>query len=291
MTIEPRPRRARSASAVRKRAVAAIALLVLVLASSCGGDDGPVARGPSRNATPIPAPKGANDPLTEGEVDHPQVPAASAVAAVDAYSNAESTGDFATSWSLLSSDDRDEIGSFEAWRQQHSVSPRFTGSQLVSSGPGPVVTEATFEPRVDEAVGVIAGSARITWATTEENGGFTIDRSATRSDAHYPSDERAPLDANAWLTAVRSKTVPTGYRGTLIGLPSLRADLAKAKGPFRPTRTMELADWTTPVLVTNAFGPAASTWARIVRFEGPTDFDAVMAPLGERWVVVGLVPV
>jgi hypothetical protein len=38
-----------------------------------------------------------------------------------------------------------------------------------------------------------------------------------------------------------------------------------------------------------AFGPEASIWARVVRVSGPIDLDVFTAPLGEEWVVVGVV--
>jgi len=270
-----------------------VALIVGAFVAFQSGDssDEPAQRGPSRNATPIPAASGPNDAVMAVDGDRPQRPAATAAGAVDAYIKAEIAGDFAGSWALLSAEDRDDIGTFNAWNDQHSVAPRLIFSSVVATAPGePVVTEATFEPRIDETVGVIAGGARITWAVVSENGGFTIDRSGTKADAHYPGDSLAPGDAQEWLEGVRRDEPPTGYRGTLLGEPDLVAALRDADGRFRPTTTIELDDWATPELVTNAFGPGASTWARVVHFDGPIGFDAVLAPYGDRWVVVGVVP-
>ncbi len=37
------------------------------------------------------------------------------------------------------------------------------------------------------------------------------------------------------------------------------------------------------------FGPEAANWARVVGVTGPVDFDAVVVPFGDEWVVVGVV--
>lgn len=286
----PRFGRRRLAVVVGGAAVVAVAALGL---TQLGGDDEPAEREPSRNATAVPAPSGANDAVMPTTDARPQQPAATAAAAVDAYVDAEIAGDFAASWALLSLEDRDDLGSFEAWRDQHAVSPRLIFSSTVAADPAdpsaPIVSDVTFEPRVDETVGVVAGSARITWATVAEGGGFAIDRTATRADANYPSDTLAAADALTWVQRVRDGQPNVGYDGSLLGQPALVGDIAASDGAFTATSTVELDDWSTPGLVNNAFGPTAGTWARVVHLDGPIPVDVVMAPYGDRWVTVGVV--
>ena len=50
-----------------------------------------------------------------------------------------------------------------------------------------------------------------------------------------------------------------------------------------------LRDWPSAAVVTNAFGPAAAQWARVVSLDGPLPLDVVTAPMGDRWLVVGVV--
>jgi len=271
-------------------AVSLAASLALV---GCGGEEKESAgsRTPSRSATPVPAAKGTNDAVMTTDPVAAQAPAASAGEAITRYLDAEIAGDFATSWALLSSEDRDDVGTFDAWRDQHSVAPRVTFSSVVSApGVEPIVTETAFEPRIDETVGVVAGSARITWATVAEGGGFTVDRTGTKADAHYPAETLAAGDAVDWLERVRKDAPPIGYTGSLLGDAALVEQLVEDDGAYEATTTIELEDWATPELVANAFGPGANTWARIVHLDGATPFDAVMAPYGDRWVVVGVVP-
>src|SRR4051812_11062430 len=137
-----------------KFVVASLAVALSLAAASCGGDSKEAAsRKPSRNATKVPAAKGTNDAVMTLAEPAPQRPAATALAAVTAYLDAEVAGRFDDSYALLSTDDRDDIGSPEVWRDQHSSSPRVTYYTVDSQGGGPVVTETTFEPRVDETVG------------------------------------------------------------------------------------------------------------------------------------------
>lgn len=274
--------------------IALVGLITLALGTtSCGGGDDTNAkaeqREPSKNATPVPAPDGDNDAVMATTPIDPQRPAASADAAVTAYLDAEMAGRFEDSFALLSSEDRADIGLAETWREQHSVSPRVTFYSVVSKPGQPVVTEATFDPRVDETVGVIAGSARITWATIEEAGGFVIDRVGTKVESHYPDEATAGAGVSKWLRQIEADDPPVGYIGSLLGQPELADELADVSGTFTPGKVIELERWDTPEVITNAFGPDAAIWSRVVHVTGPIEFDAVVAPFGDEWVVVGVV--
>ena len=88
---------------------------------------------------------------------------------------------------------------------------------------------------------------------------------------------------------MRNDDPPVGYVGSLLGQPELADELAKEDGTFIPGTVIELDRWATPEIVTNAFGPEAANWARVVGVTGPVDFDAVVVPFGDEWVVVGVV--
>lgn len=282
---------------LRSRTTVGVGLVAVALAAGTlafgglGGDDpaGPAPRAPSRNATPIPAADGDNDAVMATTPIEPQRPAATAEAAVVAYLDAETDGRFDDSFALLSSEDRSDIGRPDVWREQHSVSPRVTFYSIVSEPGRPIVTEATFEPRVDETVGVIAGSARITWATVEEAGGFVIDRTGTKVESHYPDEATAGAGVSKWLRRIEADDPPVGYVGSLLGQPDLVDEIIAATGTFTPGKVIELDRWDTPEVITNAFGPDAAVWSRVVHVTGPVEFDAVVAPFGDEWVVVGVV--
>ncbi len=286
-------RSARSTGSVLVVGLVVSALMALALGlAGCGGTSkesaGP--RPPSRNATPVPAPSGPNEVVTVAGPADGQRPATSPTAAVTSFLDAEISGRFADSFAVLSTSDRDELGSVDQWSEQHASLPRVLSFSLVSAkGDGPVVTDVTYEPRVDEIAGVVAGAARVTWAAVPEGGGFVIDRLGSRVDSRYPDAELASAGVTRWIENIRSGDPTVGYDGTLLGQPSLVDRLATASGRFRTTTTTTLDRWGTPEVVTNAFGPDASTWARVVHVDGPVSFDAVTAPLGDQWVVVGVV--
>ena len=49
-----------------------------------------------------------------------------------------------------------------------------------------------------------------------------------------------------------------------------------------------LSALTNPAPVVDAYGPGASTFARVVRLSGSATLDVVTAPLGASWVVIGV---
>lgn len=273
--------------------------LATAITVGCRDDDGGVATthpGPSKSATPIPEARGANDVLLAEADPAPQTPASTPLAAVEAYLTAEVGGRFEDSFALLSNDDRTDIGLVGNWREQHATTPRVRSFSVVSRTGSSLVTEVAFEPRVDETVGVIAGAARITWAVVPEGGGFVVDLEETTVEPRYPDDSLASAGVSEWIRRVFADAPPVGYVGSLLGQPELVDALVDAghsrdidPADFTPGDVIELDDWETSTIVTNAFGASAAVWARVVAVSGPIPFDAVVAPFGEQWVVVGVV--
>lgn len=269
-----------------------VGCVLLAGAVGCSGserDRSDAERRPSRAATPVPAPKGDNDAVMTAAAVAPQRPATSPLDAVTAYLAAEVAGRFDDSFALLSTDDRTDIGLAENWRELHATTPQVRFFTVMSKPGEPVVTETTFEPRIDETVGVIAGSARITWSVVEEHGGYVVDRGGTSVVSQYPDDSLVAAGVTRWLRQIERDGPPVGYVGSIVGQPEIVDRLASAEGDFVPGDVIGLDDWETPDVVTNAFGPEAMVWARVVSVAGPVDFDAVVAPYGDQWVVVGVV--
>lgn len=261
-----------------------------------GGSTAVGKRGPSRSATPIPEARGTNDAVLAEVESAPQRPANTPLAAVETYLTAEIDGRFEDSFALLSNDDRTDIDLVGNWREQHATTPRVTSFSVVSPTRSPLITDVAFEPRVDEMVGVIAGAARIAWAVIPEGGGFVIDLEETTVEPRYPDDSQAPAGVSEWLRRVFADEPPVGYVGSLLGQPELvdaLVDAGEVRGvdalDFSPGDVIELDDWEASTIVTNAFGANAAVWARVVAVSGPIPFDAVVAPFGDQWVVVGVV--
>jgi len=279
---------------VRKTGSVLVSVLVALVvgASGCGGtsEESAGSRPPSRNATPVPAPSGPNDVIEVTGPADDQRPAPSPEAAVTSFLEAEIAGRFADSFAVLSTADRDELGSADQWSEQHSALPRVLSFTVLSAGgDGALVTDVTYEPRVDEIAGVVPGAAQVTWGAVAEGGGFVIDRLGSRVENRYPDAKLAAAGVTRWLDGLRSGGPALGYDGTLLGQPSLVDRLSEATGRFRTTTTTSLERWGSSEVVTNAFGPEATTWAQVVHVDGPVSFDAVTAPFGQQWVVVGVV--
>ncbi len=111
---------------------------------------------------------------------------------MEAYLTAEVAGDYDTSFGLLAQADRDRIVTPQAWRATKSRTPRITGFTVDASAAaeGTVVTDVTLEPNVDPILGVVPGSARITWTPVAEAGGWRVPIEGSTFEARYPDDER-----------------------------------------------------------------------------------------------------
>jgi hypothetical protein len=267
----------------------AAATALLVALAGCASTDGQADAEPSPlqtfvvGATPASEGTGAfAAPASTGEA----TAAATPRAAVEAYLTAEVAGDYDTSFGLLARSDRDRIVTPEAWRATKSRTPRITGFTVESSttAEGTVVTDVALEPNVDPILGVVPGSARITWTPVAEDGGWRVPIEGSSFEARYPDDGGAAPSALAWV-GERQACTPSADR--LVFEPELPQALCGVSGSFRAERTSPLAELANPAPVLASYGPDAATWARVVRLTGPTTIDVVTAPLGDSWVVIG----
>jgi hypothetical protein len=267
----------------------AAAAALLVALAGCATTDGQTDAEPSPLQTFVVAPTSASAgtgaftaPAPTGE----RTAAVTPQAAVEAYLTAEVAGDYDASFGLLAQADRDRLVSQEAWRATKSRTPRITGFTVDSSATAGdrVVTDVTLQPNVDPILGVIPGSARITWTPVAEDGGWRVPIEGSSFEARYPDDAGAAPSALAWV-GERQACTPSADR--LVFEPELPQALCGVNGTFRAERTSPLAELANPVPVLASYGPDATTWARVVRLTGPTTIDVVTAPLGDAWVVIG----
>jgi hypothetical protein len=230
----------------------------------------------------------------------PSAPASSPEEAVALFTAAEKTADTSASFGLLSQADRKTLVTRAAWLNQHGRLPKltsFTGGKRVTSAPlkDPTTVDiqgpATFQPRLDEVSGLVPEHATITWRTVSEDGGWRISYEGTRFDAIFPSDAGATAGAVAWARAYADCQDPdpsSQYQGGLVGVPSLAKRLCGQGTDVVAKTATPLGDKPDPTPVLAAFGPEADRWARIVHVSKPLELDVVMAPLGDRWIVIGV---
>ncbi|MFI5043721.1 MAG: hypothetical protein ACHQDC_02915 [Acidimicrobiales bacterium] len=283
-------------------AICALGLLV----AGCGGGPSPESGRPTRpEAAPaIPAPKEAVSGVGPIEpmvvvASAPQAPRSTPKEAVRAYLTAERDGDFAASYAVLSEHDRNSIGGVVQWQERHAQLPTYVAFEFWKAAPdgtgesSMVTTLVDAEPRLDESAGFVPSEATINWPTVREGGGWTVTASKAEVSPLLPSEHAAAAVALRWADAVRSGSSPDDfqYDGTFLGQPDVADRLARLDPdrPFSAGTPGRLEDWDHAATVTNAFGPQAVEWARVVRVDGPAPVDVVTAPLGDHWIVVGAV--
>ncbi len=274
----------------RLRAVTVALVLGAVAVAGCSkGDDATAAP-----AVPtIPAPSGANAATAFGEELPPPDARTSPTEAVNAYLDAELRRDLGASFAVLSSDDRAAIGGVEPWIARHAQLPEYTGFEVEGeSSDGAVTATVTATPRLDEVVGYIPASARVVFPTVNENDGWTVALSGILVEPVLPSDSAAISTAEDWVRAATdgAATTPFEYDGNLLGQPEVVGALGQFdEGSFAAGAVTPIDDWPHATVISNAFGPNARKWTRVVPVNSPAPLDVVTAPLGDEWRVVGVV--
>lgn len=279
--------------------LAGVGLAVLIPRLLDGGDAGETGR-----AAPVADRRtlDEDEPVTSPEdllADDVEVPpgagAPSAEAALTGFLDAEVAKDFATSFGFLSSTDRVAFGSPAGWVAGHAdVVPPLLDYEVgeVSEGDGvtTIATTMTFEPGLDQVVGLTPGRARVAWELLEaEDGtwGVALDTSAV--EPIFPPAEEAGAAARAWVTERQACRQPANEREGLVGAAGLADALCDAAGELAVGDVTAL-DETATTTVSTAFGPETAAASRVVRVTGSVELGAVLAPIGDEWVVIGILP-
>lgn len=233
------------------------------------------------------------DPDALAEVEGPRERADSPEAAVEAFLQAEQERDYQSSFAYLADAVRLEYGTAQAWAADHpDALPPVTGFELtgpVTGGDGraEVPTTTSYRSTLDPVVGLVPARARTSWVAVEEDGGWAVDVLATTQEAVLPPDDAAVSAVQAWAEERQRCGAPEQYTGGLRGRAELATALCGAAGPVQATALGRLQPTDAPPL-TNSFGADVMTWARTVTVEGAVPLRAVVAPVDDRWLVVGL---
>ena len=269
---------------------------VVVLAVACGlaiGIGVTIALTSGESDPPAAGPLEVTDPSTTEPGDPDAPPGASAPspqAAVEGFLGAEVAEDFEASFGFLSAAARSEFGSPAGWIASHADRvPPVEGYEVEEVDGDEVVTLVRFVPSLDQIQGLVAERVRVTWATSEEGGSWGVDLAESTQEPLYPSDEAAPAAVRAWAQGHQDCGSPRTWDGNLQGSPALAERLCGVAGevevgPPLPLGPAEAA----PFLA--AFGPEVSEWARVVAITAPVELRAVVAPIGQEWLVIGVLP-
>lgn len=235
----------------------------------------------------------ANESIAPIDPIDPAVPARTrsaedGEAAVRGFLDAEMAEDFELAFDFLSDANRSAFGTAAGYVAAHAdLVPPITGYTVEDVAPGTVVATVEYEPSLDIVVGLIPESARNTYVVTEGADGFGVDLEASTSEASYPSDEGAPEAVRTWAEARQGCTEVAQWEGGLLGSPALAEPLCGAEGDIEIGGTEALGP-NEGVPLSAAFGEEVGIWSRVVPVTSPVELRAVVAPLGQDWIVVGV---
>lgn len=277
----------------RMAALPLLVVLVLLGAACSSSDNGSEARRAAVQALDLPD-------LTEQSVEisapvpvPPAPPAASAKDAVARFMAAEIANDFDTSYGLLAEPDRRVAPVPQLWIRSHADIPEFTRFEIIKSddtSPEGVVITGTVDaiPSLDEISGLVPAGGELSLLAVPEDGGWRVAFGSTTFVPSYPSADKARTVASRWLdlTARCENTAELEYRFGLLGVTGYAPQLCAAGTPAKSGDPISLADHPNPAPVVAAFGADALGWAQFQRVEGPVEFDLVLAPLGDEWIVL-----
>lgn len=288
-----------AARAVADVAVAALALLIgFGVFAFIGRDDS--SDEPARND---PEAFTASSAATLPPLDRPVQPAVDGGAptareAIEGYLQAEVARDFTSSYLFLSSADRTVYRNAVKWESVQADRPTITGYRLESINPAAdgQSAEATSSldlvPVLDEVVGLVPAHATATWVAVQEGDVWRVSLEQSSMQPTWPSDATAAAAVEDWAEArqdCRSGEAVGEFAGGVLGSPAVADALCESEGAVRVGDPQPL-DGTDGAPVFAAFGAEAQAWARVVEVSDPTPLRAVVAPLGDTWLVVAVLP-
>ncbi len=199
-------------------------------------------------------------------------------------------GDAVTAFPLLAKKDRNFFGSPEQFGASLARAAPWLDAQFTTAG-SKVVATVQRTPELDDALGLITADSTVTLSAVEESGVWHIDwRNRIASAEPTLSDARATGDVLRWAQARQAcRPVADLEQATgLTGVAGFAPALCGAKGAVSVGDVATLEELDDPGLFIDAFGGDVLRWGRVVTLRAPIDMRVVVAPIGDRWVVVGL---
>ncbi|MBW3659036.1 MAG: hypothetical protein KY457_10395 [Actinobacteria bacterium] len=280
---------------------AAVLALGLFVGARFGGTDDVAA--PS--ASPAASSTAATEALQVS--DAPPAPAASAVpgpaadptGAVEGYLTAEATRDLEIAFTYLAAEEQAAFGTAAGYVAAHAdllgAVTGFTVEDVSAPTGDPATATVTaivgFEPTLDPVVGLVPAKATVVFPVLEGPEGWTVSLADATFEPILPSDERAAEDARGYVAEAADCAVPAGaYGGSLVGRPALVEELCDADGDAVVADVGPLDDPLAVQPFLSAFGPDVGTWARVATATSPVPLRLVLAPYGDAWTVIGVLP-
>ncbi|CAN5250321.1 hypothetical protein BH23ACT9_BH23ACT9_38030 [soil metagenome] len=263
-----------------------------------GGDDG-------SSAAPAPAVDRTRDGDPEALADLPDPdPVADAADATDpeaalrGFLAAEAAGEWEVSYDFLIEPLRElTYTSPAAWIRAHADFPQVTGYRIdevvldEEAGRATVRTLTGFEPVIDPVLGLVAARGRTDWTLQQdEDGLWRVNAAESENRPLYPAADGAEVTARRWVDARVACDDTTALEGRVIGTRALADRLCEEDQDDEVVITdlSSLTDSSETTALISEFGPEVFTWSRTVIVRAASPFTLVLGPLGDQWVVVGV---
>jgi hypothetical protein len=269
----------------RAAAIVCTAVFVGTLLGGCsGGNSSKAAPATTAPAVPLPDPQPTPRPHLAD--------------AVRDLLDAEQHGDSSASFLLLSRQSRGEYKDVADWTKRRQQLPAVTGFRIDPADggdradrAGKAVAVVEHLPALDPFKGLSLARENQSFTGRREGAGWLVDGDPD-VEPLLPPEPRAVEAATAWVAAVQScdQAKAAGLQAvpTIFGSAEGANGLCGKQGPVTPGPVDRLTPGVASADIVAQYSTDALEWARVVRITSPAAFGVVLAPIGDRWQVLGL---
>jgi hypothetical protein len=235
----------------------------------------------------------ATSPAKAAAVDAelPVPPAPTPVDAIEWLLVAETNGDWSTSFGLLSRSDRSIAPTRARWALAHGQLETIEGFELGAVRSGATRTEVDvvlhLHAELSEVIGLVPATADSTWIAVAEDGGWRVEYGSTDLRPRYPDSADAVAAVRNWSNDRRA--CHAGVSDTLLGSRAVLDALCATDRRVDVNEVEPLIPGQSTDAFLAAYGPEVFDWARVVPVRSPVALRAVVAPIGDRWRVIGVI--
>jgi hypothetical protein len=231
----------------------------------------------------------ANGSPTFPSPDAAPAPAApSPLAAVDTFLALEAKQDFAGSFGYLAAADRMRRRTRPEWVADHDHLPPVIAFRVVGVDATNVRVELQLRAGLDYVRGLTPAHALATVTAAPEDGGFRVAYASSVVTPVYPSDASAAGAVRQWAEGRQACRHAPELAGGILGAGYLADGLCGARGAVTVGEVGPLPDSPAVEPLLAAYGPDVASWARAVALTSPLQLNVVTAPVGESWLVIGV---
>ena len=231
--------------------------------------------------------------------------ATSPSSAAAAFGDAVVTGRIADAFTLLPDIEQERIGSPTRFADILRRDPAWLSAAVdakASDDRNVPALRVAQSPTIDEIRGVVGPTAVVKLPARKDESGWKVSWERRTITQNYAAPEdRLPGDVMAWATERQRNCSPEGrstsmtaegeYAGGLLGAVWLVEALCSTPGTVSVASVGDIYTLDDPQALLDTYGSGAYQWARVVTLAAPYEMHVIVAPLDDRWVVVGLASV